>query len=44
MTEREPYSPPAEPVVVGGIDSAEIGYVGSGTDFSIYSSTPAPPP
>ena len=31
-----------EPVVVGGVESAEIGYIGSGTDFSIYSSTPPP--
>ena len=42
MTEREPYSSPAEPVVVGGVESAELGYVGRGTDFSIYSSTPPP--
>ena len=42
MTEREPYVPPADPVVVGEIESAEIGSVGSGTDFSIYSSTPPP--
>ena len=38
MTEREPYTSPAEPVVVGAIEASEISYAGSGGDFSIYSS------
>ena len=40
MTERKPYTPPAEPVVVGAVESAETSYGGSGTDFSFYSSAP----
>lgn len=45
MTEREPYMPPAEPTIVGEVGSAEItSGVGVGTDFTIYASTPPPPP
>ena len=38
MTEREPYSKPAEPVLVGSVEMSESSYYGSGGDFSIYSS------
>ncbi len=38
MTEREPYSKPAEPVLVGSVGLAENNFSGSGGDFGIYSS------
>ncbi len=38
MTEREPYTSPAEPVVVGAVEASEITYSGEGSDFSFYSS------
>ncbi|MCX6461461.1 MAG: hypothetical protein NTZ03_14275 [Actinobacteria bacterium] len=38
MSEREPYSKPAEPVLVGSVEMSENNYSGSGGDFSIYSS------
>ena len=45
MTERLPYAAPGEPVIVGEVEAAEItSGVGIGTDFTIYSSTPPPPP
>ena len=41
MSEREPYSKPAEPVLVGTVDLAENQYVTSGAvDFTIYASVP----
>ena len=39
MSEREPYSKPAEPVLVGSVEMSEVTYSGSGSDLSIYSST-----
>ena len=38
MSEREPYTPPAEPVVIGAIEVSKSSYYGSGVDFSVYSS------
>ena len=38
MTEREPYSKPAEPVVVGSVGISEVGFGGTGADLGIYSS------
>ena len=38
MTERLPYVPPAEPVVIGAIEVADNTYAGSGPDFGLYSS------
>lgn len=38
MTEREPYTSPAEPVVVGAIEASENSYSPSGSDFGFYSS------
>jgi len=38
MSEREPYSKPAEPVLVGSVGMSEVGIAGSGADGGIYSS------
>ena len=39
MSEREPYTPPAEPIVIGAIEVSKSSYYGSGLDFSVYSSS-----
>jgi hypothetical protein len=38
---REPYQAPAEPVVIGAMSDAALGYGGVGSDLGFYSSFPA---
>ena len=42
-TEREPYTPPGEPVAVSSVQQAELMFAEfGGTDLALYSSVPIP--
>jgi len=44
MTDRQPYTAPAQPVVVGAVEASKVeGYGGEGSDgANFYSSVPTP--